>query len=405
MTKFPDKHVFPEPTFSGKPAFTRSQSKTGFMLELLNSGSLSETQKLRFLQLSIQELKEMESGGELAKKAMEMVEQLREEVGGKSNDSEIIVEETRVATDERPKEKPEISKRQDKSVLPHRPQNTIDFLNKFQKDGYGLKELTHTPADLENIDFEELKKRVQETINQLYSKDEHVHKWVYIAAKKLKKAFFKIVNSYNQSEERYPYGGLGGDESYTKTANKFKSNYRYSVEGEGYSVLRQNLQSAFKSRVQKFKRNCQLMIDPAATDFDDTCNLLTWIPAFVSGINLIFEQIEERLTNEGYKTVIKIYASIKKKENINYVQLDIVHKDSSANKPPDKIFQKYAQSVIHSLYFRSLCDWSIEFHKDNTNINYRLNLLNYFKIHGEEDIQKIDYRPEGFTHRIIFYDV
>lgn len=366
-------------------------TKTKFMLELLKSDKLNEKQKAKFLELSIQELERMDSGTELAKKAWAEIKKLKEEI---KSDAKKGVEK-RGSGDIQA----------DNELKPHQPKNTTLFLNKFETDGNGLRELTHTPSDLDAMDINLLKEKAFASLNELKNQNKLIHRWVYTAATKVVIEFFKITRTYAPREKRYPYGEFGGNEAYTKQANDFKSNYRYSVEGEGYSVLRNSMTIAFNKYINNQNSSCRLEFAQEQVLFDDICNLLTWIPAFVSGINTIFSQINERL-DDGKGAIVKVSAKKKKKDGANnYVQLLIIHKGSTANKPADKIFKKYAQSSIYSEYFRSLCDWSIEFNKKDTLENYRLNLLNNFEIFGSEEIQQINEMPEGFTHILTFYDV
>lgn len=401
MTKFPDKAEFPEPTFTGKPASSRSQSKTGFMLELLNSGSLSEAQKLKFLELSIQELKEMESGGELAKKAIEMVEQLREEVGGKSEKKESTVEEAIVVTKE-------VSKKSKKSKVEerhwyekiHNPKKTSDFLLLFKKANSGFKELMHPPDNdrLNLVNYlDKIKSHPIISEGRDVEHSMHINYALRQEVKDLIRTFEKEGLDFWYKNKKHPYGK---SDSYTKKINNFKANYRFGALDETYSNLKNVIKNIvdFAEAYRVGDKNKSINLE-FGEDFLENSFFSTYIPAFKNGLNILIGDILQWSNYD--KTIIDLRCYCTCYDEDYVTKIILIDYGSVLMKPPSDLKKDYMEKKVYLNHFRSLCDWEIDFIYKNE--AYKLEMLSDDVSFSEPRLSTINQKIIGFTHIFKFY--
>jgi len=109
----------------------------------------------------------------------------------------------------------------------------------------------------------------------------------------------------------------------------------------------------------------------------------------------------------------RIFSEIKKRPEFNHVKIEIVEDEddafyelkitqigSEANISSSKMLESIngGDSSILKSNFTNLCDWSIE--TSNEDENYRINCLMSVTV---PEVEKLSYKPDGFTHIMRFY--
>lgn len=113
------------------------------------------------------------------------------------------------------------------------------------------------------------------------------------------------------------------------------------------------------------------------------------------GLSYVFQEISRRKSNKNI--IIKTYSNIKDQ----YIEIIIIHEGSSPNKNVSEMRDEVLDGDFEDIqkYFISLCDWAIE--GNFLDGSYRIDYLS--SIYTEIKIQKLDVKPEGFTHILRFY--
>jgi hypothetical protein len=120
----------------------------------------------------------------------------------------------------------------------------------------------------------------------------------------------------------------------------------------------------------------------------------TDVQSFVNGLNQIFDEIKKR----KYFKDIKVIA--KEPENTDLIEIHIIQKDSNANIGPKELLEEINSGNFATIKsnFINLCDWSVE-----SSYNAKGFRINYLKNSNIQDIEELDYIPDGFTHILKFY--
>ena len=118
----------------------------------------------------------------------------------------------------------------------------------------------------------------------------------------------------------------------------------------------------------------------------------TNVEKFELTINKIFEEIIKR-------DFVHVKVKVVEVDNKS-IEIVIVQESSEAGRSAKEMLDEVENGDFKMLKdnLKNLCDWSIESsHEDE---NYRVNYLRESNI---KEIEKLNYKPEGFTHKLRFY--
>lgn len=102
-----------------------------------------------------------------------------------------------------------------------------------------------------------------------------------------------------------------------------------------------------------------------------------------------------------YGDIEKLFEIEVKCEENEYIDIVILHVDSESNTSVSEMLKAKDRGDFQELNktFENLCDWSIESSYEDE--NYRVNYLRSDS--SVKEIEKLDYKPKGFTYRLRFY--
>jgi len=116
--------------------------------------------------------------------------------------------------------------------------------------------------------------------------------------------------------------------------------------------------------------------------------------------NLLVDRIFKDITKEERHQYNKIKVEIGPNNSLDYHELRIIQIGSQSNQSSHDMLNHHgADTSIIKEGLTNLCDWSIE--SSSATENYR---INYLKSDATlDDIEPLDYKPEGYTHIMRFY--
>lgn len=290
-------------------------------------------------------------------------------------------------------------------ILSHNPLNSVDFLLKFKRDNdTGLKELVHIP-DQESMDAITILEKVKNHPNlSFHFKKEKkpgfkpINVLIQKATIKLVEDFEEIGIPYYKKTGNHPFRDETG---FGMLASMFKENYRIGPETEGYTNLRNLITNSVKYIFQS--QSVNLVFKPDNRIFDLRANFYTWVPSLTDGLNAIIKNIYEHRSNDDLKTIeVEAYKDSKKRT----IDIHIRDIGSFSDKGSDVVLQDHRHSNVAEKYFRSLCNWYIEYMSSGGNNPTRLTVLSdmseEFK---DQSIQELDSPVSGFNHILSFYNL
>ena len=200
-------------------------------------------------------------------------------------------------------------------------------------------------------------------------------------------------SSFNGLEEYVNNGGESSEYKINGIAfGDIINEFKHKIE---FRNSENKLRSIFDKWKMKLGRDFKLNIDDSLNGIA----IYTDTELFIDVIDDIFKDIEEKRST--FKDIeVKLI-----KEDFNYVELYIIHKNSKANRSAEDMLERFEfekgdiQGIGKNL--ANLCDWSIE-SADSDGKPYRVNYLK------SEDIDSIE-PPKtvstdlGFTHVFRFY--
>lgn len=118
---------------------------------------------------------------------------------------------------------------------------------------------------------------------------------------------------------------------------------------------------------------------------------------FTNTIKTIFSQMSEE-TRYAYPNITVEVEGDSTKE---FIEIKITQIDSQSQSSAEVMLEEIENGDFASIKenLTNLCDWSIESNFEDT--SYR---VNYLKSSNVKDIEKLEYKPSGFTHILRFYN-
>ncbi len=282
-------------------------------------------------------------------------------------------------------------------ILPHNPEQTTAVLIEFKNDGSGFKELVHKPFD--DITPSEVLDKVKNHPNfSEYFKKGRKSDFKGNINSEVQNSIIGLINHFErvgvkhwEEFNEHPFGEHGAFE-YTDYAMNFKKNYRFGPKQDGYTSLKETIQSVFNDRIKRFEP--ELIFLPDERRFDLRGSFYTWVPAVKKGLEFIANGINEHSNingNNEFKTK-EIFFELKRDTTLNTISLLITDSDSLAKRTADEILKDLRLSEASKRYFRSICDWSVFMKNDEGNFEARI--LKRFIDMDKEDIISIE---DGFV--------
>ncbi len=302
------------------------------------------------------------------------------------------------------------------SVKIHNPNKLIHHLNKFALK-VPLKWTTHD-WDFDRIDrigyadFDEFLKGVQ---NQFQSMKNDLDKLSPNLAKKIHTFIVdsKPEKEYSWSSDvniNYGWCSLKGLEEHCNNNKKpqlFKLSQPIVFDNNEITTFG-DVMNLFKKEIEIRNENDMLesIIDKHTNlgrKFKVEKNKLngrtfyTDVEAFNSALNKIFSEIKKR---EQYNE-IKVEAL--QADDSSYIDLRIVQVGSEAHRTAKDLLKEANDGDFQSIksLLTNLCDWSVESSYEGK--HYRVNYL--ISDRNEQQIEKLDNKPIGFTHILRFYKI
>ncbi len=212
---------------------------------------------------------------------------------------------------------------------------------------------------------------------------------------------------FGTNDDTYGWSSVIGLEEWCDGGNE-PFDYRLS---ESYIVNSKEI-ATFGDVVNLFKREIEIrkeyhMLDAIFADIEETLDdeydietqkldktFYTDVATLKAALGHIFQEIKKR---ESLQIKIEAINPVGK----NYIDLTIVQAGSLAQNGSEAMQQEVEDGNFSDIkkLLMNLCDWSIESSHDKE--NYRINYLRS----GNDmlPVEMLDYKPEGFTHRLRFY--
>ena len=293
-----------------------------------------------------------------------------------------------------------------KPLMSHNPKNTIEFLRLFKfEDGSGFKELVHD-TNFSNYSPEMILKKVKTHPNFISSKFgervvgfKPIHAFVQMKTKELINLFETIGLNFIKITGDHPYEH---DQEYTRFTKNFKKSYRYGSGKEFTNLKEQILQIANQEKYKTSFLIEKILFKPNPQKFEIRANFFAWTDSIGFGIHYIFDGIKDHgnISGNPYSADEKtIEIECWKSEEEKSIYLSILDKDSIGG-DSQRTLSDYSNSNPFKLYFRSLCDWSVEGDFDGG--SFRLEILN----EGDhKSIVPLEKKVGGYKHILKFYDI
>lgn len=370
------------------------------MLELLKSGKLNEKQKAKFLDLSIRELEQMESGGELAKKAWEEVEKLRKEIGDPQKKSSIVEDISKQARRDETSINPIF-------LRPHNPLKTNEFLSLFKRPKLGFKELMHPPDDDFSLQVYLSKVKKHDVLASEFNQEQvntNFNNYInYILREDVIK-FIKYIS--NIGLEKFEEIGKHPIEliaDYRNKVNKFKRDYRIGT-GKTYTNLEEFVITYIDEKVREYSSKNKdikyyFKTDRVGSSFSNEAHFLTYWPSLKQGLQLIIRDCLEWSNSNDDCIEFEFSCTTHHKERLTVLKITDV--GSVLKKPPQSFKEDMLNNKAYQIFFRSLCDWEIRFNHDGEGLSLQI-LVKGRKIQ-EPVLENYEDQIQGFTHILKFY--
>ena len=306
-----------------------------------------------------------------------------------------------------------IEKEKEKKIIYHNPREIVNFLRLFDSD---LKYLTHKWESKEELDRESLIKKGKTEIDKYkWGKDDNgISKIEYKVPDAL---WIRVSNFIDKAHNRKENAsewfahyifGKKVESYYSWNNEKFIAWFDNAITKDITSPeINDNMIEPFKNSIQIRDGNFQKHIEPLVdkelgTEFGveyknlEQAKFYTDVQGLMSGIKNILKISIKRWASELDRFKIKFEFV----ENRDQRFLKIIHIKSKCSKNsfnPDLIGGDL--KAIAEKSFNKICNWSIE--ATFADGNKRINILSDNK--NLNEIEDIDYEPEGFTHILYFY--
>ncbi len=287
----------------------------------------------------------------------------------------------------------ELIKLFDENSMKHNPQKLVKILTNFTEDK-PMKFTTHT------WDFGELKKE--------YGNFDGYMKAVKIQWDSIKNDLEKLslnlyIKVYNFLWETNPniaigWSSMDGLKQWCDDGNNpfdFKNfkeivfSFKTDIEIRKEDNLLENMFIQERKKLgRKFK--VELIKLKGQTFYTDT-------EKFTNTIKTIFSQMSEE-TRYAYPNIT---VEVKGDSTKEFIEIKITQIASQSQSSPEVMLEEIKNGDFASIKenLTNLCDWSIE--SDFEDTSYR---VNYLKSSNVKDIEKLEYKPSGFTHILRFYN-
>jgi ankyrin repeat protein len=301
------------------------------------------------------------------------------------------------------------------AVEKHFPRQLVALLKNFNEAGNPIKDIVHEEGDYYLInEYGGLKNFLEKVRIQWNEIEQELYKLKPSLHKKIKDFLFADKNSIenwcSKSGDNLEIGwsSLDGLEQWCRDGNNpfnFRLPKTYNIDTKDIQLFGDVIK-LFKQEIQIRRENDVLekifldKEDELDYEYDFTLIKLggkqfyTDVEVFQKVLNKIFQQFQD---NSDFK---KITVEIVEDEKRQYYDLKITQHGSFVNIDALQLLKKVNggdfSSVKKSL--NNLCDWSIESCYNNE--CFRVNILKSSNIN---DIEKLDYKAQGFTHVMRFY--
>lgn len=326
----------------------------------------------------------------------------------------------------------------------HDPYNTIEILKKFKfKNESGLKELVHKPNDIENFTLTDYDLII--AISESYFKSiNNLPVDIYYNIKQLillmsvqgRNLFIETnehpyLNDLNTKidesilKDKYQnISDYGKSFTISEIIQNFKRKYRFDSESTEATILKELIKNVFNYNKQIYLRednlyytfkkkegltpNKQIVIDLQFlndSEFNRKASFFTWVPNIKKALNVIAADILKHSNVKGIrsfksrekKIVIGIDRDYNDLKGWTEIRLTIFDKTTYCDRNPNDL-SNLIDGEFNS-FFTSVCDWSIEYDKNEFD-SYQIHFLPINK-----GIKKLNQKVGGFKHILTFYDL